>query len=145
MLATVEALAYDGQPLEVAWPYTPTQAVPWKPPTLTSAPLRATMLQSKLAVPEIIQALDLGTPVVLGLVITDAFFRPDAAGCIPDRDPDVERGGHAVLAVGHGHDTAGRSAILIRNSWGPKWGVGGYAWLSSDYLARQLHETATLT
>lgn len=145
MLATAEALAQAGQPLETVWPYTPDQMTPWSPPTLSTAPLKTKMVPSKLGFADLILALDQGNPVVLGLVITDAFFRPDGHGLVPDRDPDPERGGHAVLAIGHGHAPNGLPAILIRNSWGAGWGVAGHAWLSDAYLARHLHETATLT
>jgi C1A family cysteine protease len=88
--------------------------------------------------------LDDSVPVVLGLVITDAFFHP-TGGVVLDLQPDAERAGHAVLAVGYGASTTGDSAILVRNSWGLGWGLGGYAWLSSAYVSRQLFETATLT
>jgi C1A family cysteine protease len=93
----------------------------------------------------VVAAVDSGTPVVLGLVITDAFYRPDGAGHVPDRTPDIERGGHAVLAVGHGVESNGVPSLLIRNSWGPGWGQSGYAWLPRAYVDRQLHETALLT
>jgi C1A family cysteine protease len=102
------------------------------------------MLLGKLGVDGIVAALDKGSPVILGLVITDAFYRPDAAGLIADENPDIERAGHAVLAVGHGIGPAAEPALLIRNSWGQAWGLGGYAWLLRSYVARQLHETAML-
>ena len=39
-------------------------------------------------------------------------------------------GNHAVMAVGY-DDTQAR--LLMRNSWGPKWGMGGYFWLPYAY------------
>jgi C1A family cysteine protease len=29
-------------------------------------------------------------------------------------------------------------ALLIRNSWGPYWGEGGYGWLPYEYVLRGL-------
>lgn len=145
MAAAAAALAAEGQPVETEWPYTADQITPWMPPTITSTLHKATLTPNKLGFDGVIATLDLGAPVVLGLVITDAFFRPDAEGCVPDKAPDIERGGHAVLAVGYGIDAGGAPALLIRNSWGDGWGVGGYAWLPRAYVERQLHETAVLT
>lgn len=144
MAATAQALAQEGQPIEPAWPYSPIQAVPWAPPSFSNPLFKTTMVPGKPASTDLAATLDKKVPVILGLVITDAFFRPDALGIVPDITPDTERGGHAVLAVGHGHDQAGQEAVLVRNSWGPGWGRDGYAWLSQSYLDRQLHETASL-
>ena len=35
-----------------------------------------------------------------------------------------------------GAETTG--ALLIRNSWGAKWGEGGYGWLPYDYVLKEL-------
>jgi C1A family cysteine protease len=40
-------------------------------------------------------------------------------------------GGHAVLAMGY--DDAKR-VFLVRNSWGPAWGDGGYFYMPYAYL-----------
>lgn len=144
MAAAAEALAAEGQPVETAWPYTVDQITPWTPPTIPSTLHKATMTLSKLGFDGVVASLDLGAPVILGLVITDAFFRPNADGCVPDKVPDTERGGHAVLAVGYGVDAGSTPALLIRNSWGDGWGVSGHAWLPRAYVERQLHETAVL-
>ena len=144
MTATATALAEDGQPLEAEWPYAPVQPDPWSPPTLKGEAWKATLVLNQLSFDDIISHLEKGTPIVLGLVITDAFFDPDDDGVVSDQTPDIERSGHAVLAVGHGTHQ-GELAILVRNSWGEAWGLQGYAWLTRAYVERQLRETATLT
>jgi len=57
-------------------------------------------------------------------------------------------GGHAVVAVGYDDnmkikntnpgDVETTGAFLIRNSWGTRWGDGGYGWLPYDYVLRRL-------
>jgi C1A family cysteine protease len=145
MAAAASALADEGQPVETAWPYNAVQATPWTPPSIPATLHKRRMLVGSLAFDDITAVLDGGHLVVLGVIITDAFYRPDALGRVPEVSPDIERGGHAVLAVGHGTEADGTPMLLIRNSWGTTWGLGGYAWLSRGYIARQLRETATLT
>ena len=43
---------------------------------------------------------------------------------------------HAVVLTGYG-DLKSKPYFLIRNSWGLKWGWGGYAWFPESYLARR--------
>ncbi|CAK5092031.1 unnamed protein product [Meloidogyne enterolobii] len=43
-----------------------------------------------------------------------------------------ELGGHAVVITGYGTATCGGKKIpfwIIRNSWGPKWGMGGFFYM----------------
>ncbi len=147
MDAAAAALFEDGQPPESVWAYEPLQLYHphWSPPADVGTLHRATMSIRTPAVDDICKTLDTNNSVILGLIITDGFWMPDAAGVISVRDPDVERGGHAVLAVGYGQDEYGARHVLIRNSWGERWGVAGHAWLSEGYLKRQLHQTAQLT
>jgi len=139
-----QALELDGQPPENEWPYSLDQVSPWSPPAITTEPLKAVMSKGQLEFDAVTEALNQGTPVILGLVITDAFFRPDNSGMVPDLPSDIERGGHAVLAVGYGVEPAGDLCMLIRNSWGSTWGIGGHGWLTRTYLDRQLFEAAVL-
>lgn len=75
------------------------------------------------------RALARKMPVVLGVMLHEGAYRPEAmrTGQLALPRPDErEVGGHALLAVGY--DEAAQ-AVLVRNSWGPGWGKGGYGWL----------------
>ena len=50
---------------------------------------------------------------------------------------DADVSGHAVLGVGTGVIDTTR-VMLVRNSWGPDWGLQGHAWVSEDYLVKTL-------
>lgn len=45
------------------------------------------------------------------------------------------RGGHAVCLVGYTEDH-----FIVRNSWGPEWGDGGFAYASNAYTAAAFTE-----
>jgi len=146
MQAMAGALEFDGQPAENAWPYLSDQLsiLNWTVPLFSDQLHHAKVTVSPLDFNGICSALNSGKCIILGLVITDAFINPPDHGVVVDRPLDIERGGHAVLAVGYGTNKSGIGHILIRNSWGNMWGVNGYAWLSAKYVTRQLHETAFL-
>lgn len=133
------ALAATGQPLEAIWPYEPRRrsGTPYKPAGIPGEDWhKSGMGQASVDLASVRVAVDAGRPVVLGLTVFDTLYAPSAAGRI-DAPPagSPSRGGHAVLAVGH---DAG--ALLIRNSWGRSWGLGGYGWLSNGYAQLHVHE-----
>jgi hypothetical protein len=80
------------------------------------------------------QCLAQGYPIVFGFSVYDSFEAADVArtGVVPM--PGAQErllGGHAVLAVGY-DDATGR--VIVRNSWGPGWGMDGYCTMPYDYL-----------
>lgn len=143
---TASALSRLGQPVADAWPYLAVQtyAPDWVPPPFDDETYTVTLNAGTMEFDEIAQAIDGGRPVILGLYITDAFIQCGPTGKVADRTPDQERAGHAVLAVGHGSNGAGMDHLLVRNSWGARWGLDGHAWLSRNYVSRQTSETAML-
>ncbi len=78
-----------------------------------------------------------GYPFVMGMTAYESFESPRVAksGRVPMPHPRERAcGNHAVLAVGY--DEA-RRRFLVRNSWGPRWGLEGYFTLPYEYLTRQ--------
>ena len=72
----------------------------------------------------VVVVFDSQTNRAFGDLKGDAVF--DAPGVLNE-------GGHTMTAVGY--DDA-RQAFRIQNSWGRKWGDGGYAWMSYGFWAR---------
>ncbi len=55
---------------------------------------------------------------------------------IPDYKEGV--GGHALSIAGYAMGEKGDNYYLIHNSWGEKWGDGGYAWIHEATLAKHM-------
>jgi C1A family cysteine protease len=75
-----------------------------------------------------------GFPFVFGFTVYESFESAEVArtGDAPlPAAGEAVLGGHAVLAVGYDDATA---RFLVRNSWGPDWGQGGYFTLPYAYL-----------
>jgi C1A family cysteine protease len=75
-----------------------------------------------------------GYPFVFGFTVYDSFESQEMAKTghlqMPTAD-EKQVGGHAVLAVGYDES---QQAFIIRNSWGPDWGLQGYFTMPYPYL-----------
>jgi C1A family cysteine protease len=75
-----------------------------------------------------------GFPFVFGFTVYESFEGNAVAksGMVEmPGEGETEVGGHAVMAVGY-NDSVQR--FLVRNSWGPEWGAGGYFTIPYAYL-----------
>jgi Papain family cysteine protease len=144
----LEALCEDGQPGEAGWPYlpaTPADTSTWAPPAEVGALFGRNGQRSVHSLDRVTGELDRGRPVILLLMLSRAFYARHPRGVVDPDDnemPEPQRR-HAVVAVGHGAVDAQR-AILVRNSWGPTWGDGGYGWLTERFLSPRIFAAATL-
>jgi hypothetical protein len=133
------AIGSTGQPLEAIWPYEPrrTAGTRYDPPRSPTEDWHKSGLgQAPRDLASIRAEIDAGRPAVIGLTVFDALFMPSLAGRIDaPAAGSPPRGRHAVVAVGHDAD-----ALLIRNSWGSTWALGGYGWLSNEYAERHVRE-----
>jgi KDEL-tailed cysteine endopeptidase len=56
-------------------------------------------------------------------VDADTNFRNYAGGILTDCGASLN---HGIVVVGYGADASGNEYWIVRNSWGPSWGLGGY-------------------
>jgi len=75
-----------------------------------------------------------GQPICFGFTVYESFESATVAqtGLVPMPNTSTEQclGGHAVLLVGYQAD----GSWIVRNSWGPSWGISGYCIFPQQYL-----------
>ena len=143
---TQAVLSGVGQPVESAWPYSPAWPDPaiWQPPASVPALLTCES-RGAAGLDDLRRELMAGRPAVVGVFLSDAYryplhWTPIGTEVLlgPDRHQAIDpNDGHAMVAVGHGHHN-GEALILLRNSWGARWGHEGHAWVREDCLAPRL-------
>lgn len=74
------------------------------------------------------KALVHNRPVIISMSYYTSF---DSVTELWNGNMDMKVGSHAVCVVGYDDDKFG-GAFEIMNSWGPKWGNGGFAWIRYD-------------
>lgn len=153
-IADAAAAADDrGQPTEQIWPYNPALGdgtEPGPPGAATANWHRTNFVDLPLAhdgVEDLLEtALAAGFPVVVIIESTHEFEFPD-----PDGEVEVPHitsplsDYHAITVVGAATSPDGAARrLLVRNSWGPGWGAGGYGWLPVAYLEAFAVQAAVL-
>lgn len=140
------AISTDGQPLESGWPYLADLSTTddWEPPKDPGMLFRRdTKVSAPPTVVGIYASLDAGRPVILVMDISESFFHVTAGAILQAPADEPRLNTHAVVAVGYGESDDNR-CVLIRNSWGEKWGDGGYAWVHEDYLVPRLRDSGIM-
>jgi C1A family cysteine protease len=135
----IKSVAKQGVCSENAWTYDDTNHNPQpcptckyaqKPPKLCYEAAKTHMVKAyQRLVPTLDRlkgCLASGYPFVFGFTVYESFESEEVAktGVLPMPAPTEHTvGGHAVLAVGYDDST---QQFIVRNSWGPGWGLAGY-------------------
>ncbi len=156
---TMGALVLFGVPPELYWPYK-EKDFDKEPPAFCYAfaqnyqaisyyRLDAAGLKKNEVLQAIKSNLAAGLPSMFGFSVFSSISQAGENGQIPYPMPGEKiLGGHAVMAVGYDDKIeiantnpdgpTRKGAFLIRNSWGPAWGLEGYGWLPYEYLLKGL-------
>jgi len=133
----IKSVATQGDCPETLWPYDITKFAVEPPPECYSQALKFTAVKYQRLTQTANQfkgCLASGYPFVFGFTVYDSFESPQVAktGHAPMPSPsDTMVGGHAVMAVGYDDS---QNWFIVRNSWGPGWGMNGYFTLPYAYL-----------
>lgn len=79
-------------------------------------------------------SIAMGFPVGFGFQVYDYFMSQQMAQkgvLLPPVPTEKLQGGHAVALFGY---SDARKMFLVRNSWGNRWGLNGYFWMSYAYV-----------
>jgi hypothetical protein len=134
---SLEGLERHDHATEAAWPYGNPHWSMGRPAAANQSATRRTLPRwSELTAAtfeSVRGALRNGNAVILTLrVVRSAWRGPDG---LIDAEPGRKTpGNHAVLAVAISVPTDAKEEIVIKNSWGVHWGVGGYGTVTRRYF-----------
>jgi C1A family cysteine protease len=128
-----------GTPPETDWPYDITKYADDPPPSAWTDAAAHKLAKSYKSVTRSVsqfqQVLSNKQTIAFGFSVYESFESSTVAssGIVPMPAPDEQQiGGHEVLAVGY--LASEPNYLLVRNSWGPSWGMGGYFLMPWQYV-----------
>jgi len=135
--ALVKALHQFGICEEKFWPYKEGGGSPLKPGADENAKINRIsgyVLLEKLE--GVIESIVVNGPCIMGMNITPEWYNIPTDGMMKKVRSNAHIfGKHAIVGVGF--DRSER-LFLVRNSWGPMWGRGGYAWIPFQSIIEQM-------
>lgn len=132
----IGAVCAPGQPFETQYPYQPdSHDTPLIEPKgeyeLYACP---TARRQDVNARDVMNYLTDGKPIGLVVQVCQAMMIPKN-GVISFDPLIIPDQYHAVVGVGVGTGVeTGEHYVLLRNSWGPSWGLAGHAWMPTKLL-----------
>ena len=133
----IKSIAKQGACPESEWPYVIARFKTRPRKSCYVEALRHRVVLYQRLIPTLNQlrgCLATGYPFVFGFTVYEGFESPKVAKTGHASMPKPEEralGGHAVMAVGYDDP---KQWFLLRNSWGPEWGMKGYFTLPYAYV-----------
>jgi hypothetical protein len=87
-------------------------------------------------------ALARSNPVLLSFKVDTAWHKHRGPGVFDRLEVDPKWGGHAMAIVGYDDR---KQAFRVINSWGKRWGDGGYIWVSYEAYKTHVREVSILS
>jgi C1A family cysteine protease len=135
-----------GTPAERDWPYSDDNPGPFQqepPQSVMELAAQHKLREKYRSVPRSVDAfkaaLSNRQTVAFGFAVYESFMTQEVAstGIVPlPARHERNVGGHEMLMVGYLADEP--NYALVRNSWGPRWGLGGYCLFPWAYLLSAL-------
>jgi len=138
----IKTVASQGDCPEHQWPYDPAKVLdqPGESCYKDAVKYRTVSYQAvRQDLAHMKACLAAGQPFVLAIHVYSGSETPQAKATATFPTPKAGEtllGTHAVMAVGY--DDAAKH-FIVRNSWGPDWGLAGYFYLPYDYAANPLY------
>jgi C1A family cysteine protease len=133
----IKSIAKQGDCPETEWPYVIAKFKSKPPGSCYTDALKYKAVSYQRLTPALSQlkgCLASGYPFVFGFTVYESFESAQVAktghASLP-KSGEASIGGHAVMCVGY--DDV-KQWFIVRNSWGPKWGLKGYFTLPYPYL-----------
>ena len=139
--SAVKSVFHYGVCSEKLWPYDITKFDSQPTPACYRDAIgrRISKYQKVFDTTDMIGALDIGKPIVMGLYIFDGFSDLSKADPIVKMPTDTDEyfGAHAMTIIGYDLE---KRLFLSKNSYGADWGDNGYCWIPFDYAKHYLFD-----
>ena len=146
--AGVKVAGIYGCPLESDWPYDHKYVFVAPPPEIYQKASTFKVSQYLSVATGNVEAarkiLAQGYPIILAMDCFESFLSPQVMrnGWVTKPGPKEKNlGGHAVVIVGYNDSN---QCFIVRNSWGPLWGIQGYFFMPYTYYQEYTFDPWTI-